>query len=275
VHPYRPFDEKQFRHRIAARPLDLAEWIEVDDRFDEFMAEKERLLSAQHPDVFAVADVRNVGDSREASEEVLSLIQEHMQTYHPERLRPVDEGLHPLDHAGRLVQEDLCIMVERDGDHYLAAASLCFPTRWRLADKIGRSMEKIHVPVPGYQSDIGAATESMFSRLKVDKPIWRLNWSLLDDPTLFQPQGHGVPLGDLAPSQMYLRVERQTLRRLPVSGAILFTIRIHVDPLPSMVDQTDRASLAKSIELMPDPMRAYKSMAELADSTIAWLIAAP
>jgi hypothetical protein len=41
VHPYRPFDEKQFRHRIAARPLELAEWIEVDNQFDEFMAEKE------------------------------------------------------------------------------------------------------------------------------------------------------------------------------------------------------------------------------------------
>src|SRR3546814_12081030 len=56
----------------------------------------------------------------------------------------------PLDLAGRLVQEDLCLMTAEGGAWRLAAASLCFPSRWRLADQLGRPMAAIHDPVPGF-----------------------------------------------------------------------------------------------------------------------------
>ena len=41
--------------------------------------------------------------------------------------------------------------------------------------------------MPGYQSSIGTPMNKLFERLKVDKPVWRLNWSVVDDPALFQP----------------------------------------------------------------------------------------
>ena len=37
----------------------------------------------------------------------------------------LDGGLAPLDLAGRLVREDLCVMERRDGDWRLTAASVC------------------------------------------------------------------------------------------------------------------------------------------------------
>jgi heme-dependent oxidative N-demethylase alpha subunit-like protein len=36
------------------------------------------------------------------------------------------------------------------------------------------------------------------------------------------------------PDRMRLRVERQTLRRLPRSGAIVFTIRVYMTPLAGL-----------------------------------------
>ena len=48
----------------------------------------------------------------------------------------------------------------------------------------------------------------------------------------------------LTGKRAFIRVERQTLRKLPLSGDILFTIRIHLDPLAVLARHPDRAALA-------------------------------
>ena len=53
------------------------------------------------------------------------------------------------------------------------------------------------------------------------------------------------PGADVAASA-FIRVERQTLRKLPASGDILFTIRIHLDPMKVLESHPDRAALAAS-----------------------------
>lgn len=55
---------------------------------------------------------------------------------------------HPLDLAARLVQE-----AERDG-YVLAALSVCFPSRWRIAEKLGKPLRDIHAPVPHYDEKL-------------------------------------------------------------------------------------------------------------------------
>jgi dimethylamine monooxygenase subunit A len=266
--PYLPFDGRPFRQRIGQRPLDLTTWIEPDDRFDLELGLKHQLLRNRHNEVFEALPF-----ALPASEEVDALLSAHMQTYYPGLVRVAEPGLHPLDVAGRRVQEDLCLLVEREGELVLAAASLCFPGRWRLREKIGKPMLAIHQPVARYATDIGKATDDLLARLTVDRPIWRLNWSLVDDETLFQPTGHGVENGEaVPPAELFLRVERQTLRRLPDTGAILFTIRTYVRPLDrAFGGQVDRQQLASTLETMPDDVRAYKSLTAVADQAIAWL----
>ena len=145
----------------------------------------------------------------------------------------------PLDIAGRLVQEDLCILQEVEGELRLTAGVLCFPNRWRLSDKLGRPMMAIHEPVPSYAERLGKPVDRFIGMLAPERPVWRLNWSLTDDPALFQPVGHGRrdTDPDITPEnagpRIFLRVERQTLRRLPRTGAVLFTIRTHQRPLES------------------------------------------
>ena len=111
----------------------------------------------------------------------------------PPGSRAVPADLHPLDAAGRLVQEDLCLMVLRDGAPHLDAASLCFPSYWRLADKLGRPMADVHGPVAHYADELAAKVDTFLQRLRPERPVWRRNWSIHDDPTLLPPRPHPAP----------------------------------------------------------------------------------
>jgi Protein of unknown function (DUF3445) len=114
----------------------------------------------------------------------------------------------------------------------LTAAVLCAPSRWSLREKIGQSVSAIHEPVPGYEA-IESPTARFFERLRIDDIIERTNWTVLDSPVLFQPDRARATVaftdaGALdAPIHLelfWLRLERQTLRKLPQSGAVIFTI---------------------------------------------------
>jgi hypothetical protein len=64
------------------------------------------------------------------------------------------------------------------------------------------------------------------------------------------------------PSGRWLKTEYQTLRRLPRTRAILFTVRTMVEPLPTLeAHPTAAAALAASLRGMSPAMRAYKGMA--------------
>lgn len=86
-----------------------------------------------------------------------------------------------------IVQEDICVMQKVDGTLRLVSGAVLFPQRWHLMQKIGMDMSSIHLPVPFYADVIGSAVNHFMEKLKVDKPVWRANWALDDDPTLFQP----------------------------------------------------------------------------------------
>ena len=93
----------------------------------------------------------------------------------------------PLDAAGRLVQEDLCLWSCATARRHLDAASLCFPSYWRLADKLGRPMAEVHGPVAHYADELATKVDTFLQRLRPERPVWRRNWSIHDDPTYFLP----------------------------------------------------------------------------------------
>ena len=288
---YAPFKAGEFRWSMGLEPLDLHDWIQVDEGSPLELAEKERLLSERHGAVFDALPEAQAG-----SVEVLGLLIEHLPARFPDvyrregdvllhlasggRWRLDDQTIHPLDLAGRLVQEDLCLMREdaESGLYRLVGASLCFPTGWNLADKIGRSVGAIHAPIPRYDSDLGSTMDRYFARIKVERPVWRLNWNLMSSPALFQPRGHILPdsregiTADNAGERLWLRVERQTLRRLPRSRDILFTIRIHVRPLQDVRNRTGEvARLAAAVRAVPPEVARYKGLSGVRDALLGWL----
>jgi dimethylamine monooxygenase subunit A len=257
---YVPLDERGWRLAVGLRPLELIHWLEVDDLRDAELALKRELL-AERRDV--VVATRPEGDA--ASTELLRAVESWLTTYHPELDRTVDPDEHPVLAASRLIQEDLCVLVKSDAWR-LEAACVCFPSRWLLATKIGTTLDEIHGPVPGYGDELSRPTTSVFDRLKPERPFWRLNWTLLDDATLHQPEGARETVqGPVA--DWFFRVERQTIRCLPETGAVVFTIRTYVRALSEMIARHDdfARNLVRALDQAPETMRAYKGWRGLVD----------
>ncbi len=263
--------------QIGVRPLDPADWIDVDARLPAYLAEKARLEDERPEAVFAAEP-----GTEAAQAEILRLLADHLPARFPEVYRRVGEridivpagrsvelaaGDPPLRLAARLVAEDL-ILMRRDGRGWrLAAGALSFPSAWTLADKFSRPMEEVHGPVPGF----GAATRNaqlinrMFDAARPDTPMLRWNWSLFGDDRLFHPEG-GHPEHRFGPdgSRVFLRLERQTLRKLAGSGDLLFTIRIHVDPVAALAGRPEgramAAELAAQLATLEPVQLAYKGL---------------
>jgi len=234
---------------MGTRSLDLEGWLIADEEREADLATKAALLDARHDDVFRAIDTEAVAT---ASAEVLALVAAATGG------APCGPGLHPLDAAGRLVQEDLCLLIRRDGAWHLDAASVCFPSYWRLDAKIGRPIGTVHEPVAHYAEELGTRVERFIDRLRPDGAAWRRNWSIHDDPSHFLPDPTPARRVD-PPSDLWLRSERQTLRGLTSTRAVLFTIRTQQVPLAVLVERPDTARrMAAAIDAWSPELRAYK-----------------
>ena len=184
----------------------------------------------------------------------------------------------PLDLCGRVVQEDLCLMAPGPDGYTLEAASLCFPARWRLMDKMGLPMSGIHKPVPDYSEKLSRPVDSFFNRIDVDRPVWRVNWSLTTDPTMFQPVRQKHSASELsitsknAGDKVYMRCERQTLRRLPDTGWILFTIKTYLDKLSKLHKYPKEAqNLSSLLRSAPTTLLSYKNINHFLEPLLVYL----
>lgn len=283
--PHPTFDGTQRLFQIGLKPLDFNEWIDTDAHLTRYLDEKTR-LETQHPDETFAAE----RSTEAAQAEILSLLVAHLPIRFPEIYRREGGTMivhgHPviLDHAeplrvaSRLVQEDLILMRQDETGWRLAAGSLSFPSSWRLRDKFGHPIHKIHAPVPGFGDGTRNAEliARMFDNLKPAIGVIRWNWSIYPEPDLYHPQSGAAGLR-FGSDNAFLRVERQTLRKLPISGDILFTIRIYVDPLTQLERHENGAGIAAGLTTqlaaLDDAELSYKGLTEARDALIARLSA--
>lgn len=293
--PYLPFTDGPWRMTMGLLAMKPQDWIEIDAEYEHYVAEKRRLLDERRDAVFAALPGSEAA-CRELQDNLAAFLAERFAerfALDGRRFRRLSDGEgwdldagpqaggeHPLARAGLWVQEDFCLLQSAGpGEPYvLTAASLSFPTRWRLADKVGRPMLAIHDPVPGYAERLGRPVDRFFEKLAPERPVWRVNWSLVDEPTLFLPEGHGRQDRDPsitpenAGERVWLRVERQTLRRLPESGAVVFGIRIYRHPLSSLAAAPQAAGhLARWLGELPEDLARYKSLPAFGEAVRSYL----
>ncbi|HUX05378.1 MAG TPA: DUF3445 domain-containing protein [Acidimicrobiales bacterium] len=256
---YTSLDSKGWRLAMGLRPLADSRWFEPDLRRERELAAKASLLRTSRDAVVALGP-----EGRDASEELFTLVREFLATHYPGIETAVEADEHPIIAASRLVQDDLCVLV-RDGRWRLAAACVCFPSRWDLATKIGASLDDIHAPVPLYGDRLASPVNALFDRMTPERAFWRLNWTLLDDEALHQP--HGARTNVERPlDEWSFRVERQTLRQLPETRAIVFTIRTYVASLAAMQREDDAfaQNLSRAIAEAPEEVKEYKGWRDVA-----------
>lgn len=284
---YTPYDGSSRPFTIGLAQLEPDGWIEPDDNLAEQVLLKRRLVTEHGERV-----LRAEQGTEAAQQEVLDLLVDYLPKHHPERYCPVengmmvagvetdisDESLMPLERAGYLLQDDLVIMRKGEKGFRIAAAFLAFPSSWRLSEKFGLPMDEVHAHVPGFQggSRNAGLINRMFDNLSPDRIVVRWNWSVNWSHALYHPYSKSPEeKRGASPEKAFIRVERQTLRKLPVSGDILFTIRIYLDPVSVILAQPNAvelaASMADQLLAMSDGEVAYKGLTEKRSEIVSML----
>lgn len=231
--PHLPWMDAQSRRLPGIRPLAMSDWLVMDDAFAGQMAERDRLI-AEAPDAVHAL----LPEGRAAADELYATVLDKIAVlpgYHragaavtrPDGVTVALDPDTPLMTLGRLVQQDLCLMEAHSDGHRLTGAILCFPASWTLSQKIGRPLMGIHDGVVPYSEDVGRRVQRMFDAIRVDQPLWRMNFLTYDDHALYQPRLEGQrrprPVG-----HFFVRSERQCFVRLPVTRAVVFSIHTYV-----------------------------------------------
>lgn len=253
--------------------LDPADWLWLDEHHAAQTAQRAALAADRPDEVHAM-----LPEAAEAARELQAMVCRYLERHHPGLAAPMPAAdVPPLMALAGLAQEDFCVVQQRqpDGRYVLTGAILCFPAHWRLREKLGRSLAEIHGPVPGFEARLGRPVDRFFQSLEPERPVWRANWSLVEDTALFHPHGR-APIPDLTPANagrlLWLRVERQTLRRLPESRAVVFTIRTLIEPLTAIARQPGLAqALAARLREMDPAMAAYKGLVAVGEPVLAYL----
>ncbi|KAH1854539.1 hypothetical protein KXX54_005325 [Aspergillus fumigatus] len=265
--PYRPFRYgPKYFITMGLRSMKWDEWIEaleLDNHYLRYHADKARRIKERGTKCCKTAP--------EAMDGAIELLEE-LTSYLPERYpsmfrktatgiantitgesfnttqRPLPED--PMTTCARLIQDDLALMFEKpDGEYYLLAGAILLAGFWRLEDKFGMRLSEIHTSgdVPGFKTKLEKGMMNFFRRIRPEGPVLRNNYFIQVDDEL--AWSHSIGSEDAAVvswntaqknkaiEHHYFRSERQSLRRLPRSGAVVFTIRTYFEPITEIVKE--------------------------------------
>ena len=200
--------------------------------------------------------------------------------------RPLVED--PMQMAGRMVQDDLAIMFERaDGQYYFLAGSILLAGFWRLDDKWAMPLSEIHTTgdVPGFKTKLEKGMMNFFRRIQPNGPVLRNNYFIqvddnlawsdsigLEDGNHTQAFGWATARKNKAIEQHYFRSERQSFRRLPRSGGVVFTIRTYFHQITELAQEPYvPGRLASAVRGWGDDVAKYKGKERYQDVLLEYL----
>jgi heme-dependent oxidative N-demethylase alpha subunit-like protein len=251
---HRPWAESPPDFAIGLKPIAPEAWLEGGETDP---AGRKDALYADHP----AAVWAETAGSRPGQEEILGLVAD---------IAPVDPrpDLPPLYAAARAVSDDLCLMEKREGEWTLTALSLSAGTFFTAKSVIGLPLGSLHAPAPGFADRFAGRVVRIFDALQPDAILERRNWTVMAGDDLFAPNGEAVRarIAAIAPGEageaLFVRVERQTIRRLPATRGIVFTIRVWRHALAALDAEPELiAAFARAWRGAAADFRAYKRLA--------------
>ncbi|MCY4542114.1 MAG: DUF3445 domain-containing protein [Rhodobacteraceae bacterium] len=229
-----PWTETRTRKLPGINPVEEVRWLIRDDVFDLQMAYRDFLIDSRQEAVFqSLPEGEPV--ARELLEHVLEAVGrdpayriDGSKVTRPDGEQVEVHEMHSLLAVGRLVQEDFCLMKRYRAEHFLVGGVLCFPASWMLGEKMGRSLTTIHEPVTRYTPRIAAGVQRIFDNLRPGRVVFRANYLSYSNPNLHQPRSIDDRRDKNVQGDVWIRVERQTLRKLPDTEGIVFGIHTSV-----------------------------------------------
>ncbi|RCI16398.1 hypothetical protein L249_2868 [Ophiocordyceps polyrhachis-furcata BCC 54312] len=262
--PYRPF-RWPYHQTMALQKLDPDYWLELESSYRDRILQREALYAKHGRHI-----VDALPGSELAQKELMEMVIQFLCARYPQQFELrgptfVNRLLGREQHLGEVVEplrvllsnvpEDFAIVLpdERTGRYSFRAGIICSAVGWHLNQKMGLSLAEIHEPVPHYKEKIAFSVDRFFSKLATSNPIQRASWGLEIGQPLFLPSTD-AEFGRretqdpcLAAEDVYLRVDWQTLRRLPVSGALVFNFKALFTPVAEFRDEPYVPSLLLKI----------------------------
>ncbi|MBV7267309.1 heme-dependent oxidative N-demethylase family protein [Erythrobacter ani] len=182
-----------------------------------------------------------------------------------------------LAEAAQTAHEDMCLLTRADGEdvYRLIGAAVAWPTDWQPKEKIGLPLRALHAPIAGYEAQLATGVDRFMDTLKPGPIYGRCNWFIAPTGerrwlTAGKPgEQFAHVTRQNAGETLFVRSERQTLRRLPETSAILFTIGIYVEPLGALRPH-NIASLAQAARTLLAGEGDRRGAPAYADSLIAF-----
>ncbi|KAF2640287.1 hypothetical protein P280DRAFT_499018 [Massarina eburnea CBS 473.64] len=297
--PYRPFRHgPKYNITMGLRTMHWDEWIELDTSYLTYHALKAQRIAERGAKCSRTAP-EAYGGAIELLEELCGYLPERYPSLYcktdvgmdnlvtGERFdvceRPLRED--PMQMCARLVQDDVAIMFEReDGQYYLLAGSILLAGFWRLEDKFGMPLSLIHTSgdVPGFKGKLEKGMMNFFKRVQPESPVLRNNYFIQVDDKLAWSESIGSEDAEgigwftaeknKAIEHHYFRSERQSLRRLPRSGGVVFTIRTYFHPITEICKEPYvPGRLASAIRSWGDDVSKYKGKERYQDVLLEYL----
>lgn len=252
--PFTPWRDGPPRFIVGLKPIEPARWL-LPDTETHSLPERRALL--QDRELTSFQDEAAQAAAREAAGRISGALD-------------VDDpagDAHPLWQAAHHVSDDLVLMMPGEKGWWVGAAVLTSPTFFSLPHAAGKTLHELHGPVPG-GDQLATRIARVFDHVRPDQVLKRFNWTLQAGNERYTPDG--APLRaralaadpDEADALLHVRVERQTIVKLADSGAVLFTIRICLDPV-SALPAKEKAALAAAWHAAETPARDYKKWAVL------------
>ncbi|KAI0035214.1 hypothetical protein K488DRAFT_76776 [Vararia minispora EC-137] len=247
--PYRPFRWVYHQH-MSLKKMEPDYWLELESTYHERIAQRLKLYETEGSNVLAM-----LPGTEHACRELLEMVVQFLCTRYPKQFI-YDEcsGVltnnilgtqsniyedHPLETLIRHVPEDFAFTLPdpKTGFYHCVAGVICSSVGWNLGEKVGKPLSEIHDVVPHYKEKMEFSMDRYFQKMPLDKPIQRGSWALEIQEPLYLQTTHKAwerranPDPILTLDEVCIRVDWQTLRRLPRSRAIVFNFKALFTPI--------------------------------------------
>lgn len=195
-------------------------------------------------------------------------------------------GVSLAPHARALaegLQEDFVILHDEDDAMRTRCLSVCFPSNWDPAEKLGLDFAAIHAPVADnalLQAGGRGIVDMAFRQARMLRHVWLLtpNGDLAQHPETRRTRwADAAASADAADGrlidQVFFRVERQTTLPLPALRRGVFFIRILVAPLAEVLAVAPKraAELCEALRSMSEAVVDYRGMTAVRERLCAEL----
>ncbi|KPM34258.1 hypothetical protein AK830_g12316 [Neonectria ditissima] len=251
--PYRPF-RWAYHQTMSYKKLEPDFWIELESSYRERIQQRQDLY-AKH----GKAVLQAMPGSELACKELMEMVLQFVCLRYPQQFEVIGNTFvnhilgtkqdlgetEPLLVLLNNIPEDFA-MTLRDPDtgrYVLRAGVVCSSVGWKLEEKMGLGLPAIHRTVPDYKEKMEFSMDRFFTKMPAASPIQRGSWGLEIGEPLYLPADHPdfghreVQNPSLKPEDLNLRVDWQTLRRLPLSGAIVFSFKALFTPISEFRDE--------------------------------------